>query len=78
MTLKKIKVKLNRDFKGFKADRIIELECDGCGIPTDLFWRRRLKDSKFDNCVEVVTSSSKSSNKKSDKKKVTQNDDLTA
>jgi hypothetical protein len=44
----KTKIKLNVDFKGFKAGQIISVDFD-----KDIFWRKRLKDSKIDNCIEI-------------------------
>ena len=55
-----MKIKLNQDLstpKGKKLkDSIINLECDKNSIPLDQFWRNRLKDSKIDNCVEIIKS----------------------
>lgn len=51
----KLKFNLNIKYKNteYKKDSIIEVE-DIDNIPTDLFWRNRLKDSAIDNCVEIV------------------------
>lgn len=53
----KAKLKINRDFpsRNLKKDTIIELLVDDNNILLDLYWRRRLKDSKIDNCVEIVS-----------------------
>lgn len=32
----------------------VTIQTDAHGIPLDKFWRNRLKDAKFDNCVEIV------------------------
>jgi hypothetical protein len=49
-----MKIKLNMDIAGHKKSTIIEvLDCDG--VPVDEFWRKRLKDSKIDNCIELVS-----------------------
>ena len=37
-----------------KIGQIIEIECDEYGTPLIKYWRRRLKDSKIDNCIEVI------------------------
>jgi hypothetical protein len=29
------------------------------GVPSDRFWRNRLKDSAIDNCVEIVSTQPK-------------------
>lgn len=47
-------LKLNTDLNGFKEGQIIKVKTTG-GIIEDPYWRRRLKDSAIDNCVEVVT-----------------------
>lgn len=53
-----MKLKLNQNLKykkiEYKKDSIIEVD-DVDNIPTDLFWRNRLKDSTIDNCVEIVS-----------------------
>jgi len=48
-----MKIKLNMDLNGISKGQIIEIKSVK-GIPADLFWRRRLADSKIDNCVEIV------------------------
>jgi len=50
----RIKIKLNKDLYGFKKDAIIDLPCDDEGVPFNTFWRRRLLDADYDNCVEVI------------------------
>lgn len=54
----KARLKINKDFpsRNLKKDSTIELLVDENNIPLDLYWRRRLKDSKIDNCVEIVGS----------------------
>lgn len=53
-----MKLKLNQDLKTPKGklvkDSIIEV-ADIDGVPTDKFWRNRIKDSAIDNCVEIVS-----------------------
>lgn len=46
------KLKLNRDLRGFKAGQVIDVQVDASGVPTDKFWRNRVKDAEIDNCVE--------------------------
>ena len=40
--------------KGHKSGEVITLDAFKTGSPIDTFWRKRLRDSKVDNCVEVV------------------------
>ena len=49
-----MKLKLNMPLRGLPAGHEIEVETDKEGIPLDKFWRRRLRDSEIDNCVEKV------------------------
>ncbi len=49
--LKKVKEKL-------QIGQILEIE-DINGIPTNQFWRARIKDSKIDNCIEIIKTKSK-------------------
>jgi len=49
-----MKVKLNTPMQGYEAGREVTIECDSSGVPLQKFWRRRLKDAKIDNCVEVI------------------------
>jgi len=32
----------------------VAVQTDENGVPLEKFWRNRLKDAEFDNCVEVV------------------------
>lgn len=50
----KKKLKLNADLNGHLAGYILNIDCDDKGIPLDQYWRRRLRDSKIDSCVEIV------------------------
>jgi hypothetical protein len=53
-----MKLKLNQNLSTPKGKllkgAIISLECDAKKIPLEIFWRKRLKDSAIDNCVEIV------------------------
>jgi hypothetical protein len=49
-----MKIKINSKIRNYKIGETIEIE-DLDGIPTDIFWRNRLNDSKIDNCIEVIT-----------------------
>ena len=52
-----MQIKLNQNLRTpqgqLSKDTIIEIN-DENGVPTDLFWRNRLKDSAIDNCIEIV------------------------
>jgi hypothetical protein len=52
-----MQIKLNQNLKTPQGQllegTIIEIN-DEHGVPTDLFWRNRLKDSAIDNCIEVM------------------------
>ncbi len=50
----KIKIKLNANLNGFKKGRILQIIVDNSGVPVDNYWYRRLKDSKIDNCIEII------------------------
>lgn len=47
-------LKINFDFGPYKKDMEVNVECDVFGIPLDLYWQRRVNDSKIDNCVSIV------------------------
>ena len=49
-----MKIKLNTDLGGFQKGHIINVKIDSEGTIIDAFWRARLKDSKIDNCIEIV------------------------
>lgn len=57
-----MKLKLNQDLKTPKGklikDSIVEV-VDIDGVPSDRFWRNRLKDSAIDNCVEIASTQTK-------------------
>jgi hypothetical protein len=50
----KKKLKLNVGFRGHVAGSIIDIDINDEGVPSDGFWRRRIKDAEVDNCVEFV------------------------
>lgn len=60
-----ITLKLNVALHGKKAGEKLLLATDSESNIIDSFWARRLKDSKIDNCVEIVQE--KKSNNKRDK-----------
>lgn len=65
----KKKLKLNVGFCGYAAGSIIDIDINDEGVPSDGFWRRRLRDAKIDNCVELVAGE-KHPKKKSDDKEL--------
>ena len=48
-----MKLKLNRNLALYEAGDIVEVEAVD-GIPVNSYWRKRLNDAQFDNCVEVI------------------------
>lgn len=59
------KLKLNQDIGQYKQGSVVRVNCDNTGIPLDREWRRRVRDSHLDNCVEWVEDRPKA--KKGDK-----------
>jgi hypothetical protein len=49
-----MKIKLNVNMGTLRKGLIVNVLCDKSGTPLDIFWRRRLKDAKIDNCCEIV------------------------
>jgi len=49
-----IKIKLNEDLRGYKKGSVIKIKVSDNNVPKDIYWRRRLEDSMFDNCIEIV------------------------
>ena len=47
-------MKLNAPLRGLPKDVVIPVRVDKNGIPLDMYWRRRIKDSEIDGCVEFV------------------------
>ena len=50
-----IKILIHR-VAGYKPGHEVIVATDSVGNPLDLFWRRRLRDAKRDQCCEVVNS----------------------
>lgn len=63
-----MKLQLNQNLSTPKGKllkgAIVDVLCDENSIPLDVFWRRRLEDSKIDNCVEILKTVSQSKSKK--------------
>ena len=68
MSYQSIKIKVNKDIGYYNAGAEITIPTDVNGTPTDPFFRRLLKDSEIDNCIEIIRSASKVSTKKTAKK----------
>lgn len=51
--MNKIKVKVLSDIPGYAAGVVLNLDADENGTPYSQFWRRRLRDAKTDNCLEI-------------------------
>lgn len=65
------KLKINRDLGKHKVGEVVKVRCHDSGVPEDVYWRRRLKDSTIDQCVEwdedVPIKSAKKNSKTGDK-----------
>jgi len=48
-----IKLKINADLAGCKKGQVITLKSKN-KMPLDIYWRKRVRDSIHDNCVEMV------------------------
>jgi hypothetical protein len=51
---KKIVINSAGGLRGRKKGSVINVIVDDNGTPVDLYWRRRFKDSKLDNCISFV------------------------
>jgi hypothetical protein len=58
-----VDLKLNADLRGHKKGEVIKLEARG-RMPIDVYWKRRIRDARIDNCVELVEKKSTSSSSK--------------
>jgi hypothetical protein len=50
----KLNRKLSTPYGVMERGKKIKVETDRSGLPLDLFWRKRLKDSEIDDCVSLV------------------------
>lgn len=50
--MKKVIV-INKAFGPYRVGQEVKVECDANGVPTELVWRRRLRDAKTDNCIKM-------------------------
>lgn len=58
-----ITLEINVAMNGYKVGDKIKLETDKQGNILDIFWARRLKDAKQDNCVKVAEVNKKKGSK---------------
>lgn len=65
-------IKVNRFLPGYRLGEVVRVDDDGKNPPQpkNLYWFRRLKDAKIDQCCEIVTPKAP----KSKAKKVKNND----
>lgn len=48
-----MKLKINTDLYNLKEGAVVTIQTKD-GIPTEKYWRDRLKDSEIDGCVSVI------------------------
>lgn len=63
-----LRVMTDQPLHGVAKGKMITVSVDRDGTPLDKNWRRRLKDSKIDGCVEIVTKAAKASTEKKETK----------
>lgn len=44
---------INTALPGYRVGEQIKIPVDQHGTPRDKYWRKRLRDSKIDNCIEI-------------------------
>ena len=49
-----MKIRINFAWDNTKNGSVIEIE-DKDGVPESGYWRKRLRESKFDGCIEIVS-----------------------
>lgn len=54
-----IKIKINHGIAGYNPGDTVDIDVKADGSPVLRYWRRRLKDSQRDNCIEIVEQKSK-------------------
>lgn len=52
-----IQIKVHGVIPGFTIGETYDIETDDRGVPLELMWRRRIRDSMRDKCCEIVTGS---------------------
>lgn len=69
-----MRLKLNFDLRGHKKGDIIDVQ-DKKGVPVDPYWRKRLKESEIDGCVEIYETRSDKIKKTKNKRLGVSNDE---
>jgi len=59
-----IRLKIKGNLPGYMEGEVVVIKADENGTPLDQYWRRRLRDSKHDGCVELIQAVKKTSSKK--------------
>lgn len=54
-----MKIRLNKDLRGFKSGTIIDFD----NALLDKYWINRVKDSAYDYCVSIITETSEKEEK---------------
>lgn len=49
-----LRVKVKGCIPGYAVGQVVTVPCDEHGTPLALQWRRRLRDSRHDGCLEVL------------------------
>lgn len=62
-----MQIKLNVNIGNYKAGTVLKLDAKD-NVPTDQFWRKRLKDAQNDNCVEIINKTTENKKTKQLKK----------
>lgn len=68
MMKKYVEIKVNQDMGIHKEGDKVKVPSDEFGTPKEKFWRNRLRDSKIDNCCELVVEKAKGKAKEKDSK----------
>lgn len=67
--MKTVRIKINKNIPGHGKGTLVSIPVDDVGIPTEKFWRDRLRDAETDSCVEIDKTKSKSKVKNEEKSK---------
>lgn len=56
-----IKLRINKPLKNYRVGQVIRVKAIKTNdpdwdeyVPVDPYWKRRIKDSKLDNCVSII------------------------
>lgn len=53
--MKMLQLKICKSFHVYKEGQIIDVQMADDGVLLNQFWRNRLRDSKIDGCVELLS-----------------------